>query len=80
MKRIFLFLSVIISASTATAQYKPTDKGSAVRFKIKNLGFSVNGSFTGLQGNIQFDPAHPDQSSFDVTVDAASVNTDNTDA
>ena len=77
MKRIFLFLSVIISASTATAQYKPTDRGSAVQFKIKNLGFSVNGSFNGLQGNIQFDPAHSDQCYFDVSVDAASVNTDN---
>src|ERR1700748_1041112 len=78
MQRIILFLSVIISATSANAQYKPTDQGSAVQFKIRNLGFSVNGSFSGLQGNIQFDPAHPDQSSFDVSVDAASVNTDNT--
>jgi len=77
MRRIFLFLSVIISATAVKAQYKPTDQGSAVQFKIKNLGFSVNGSFSGLQGTIQFDPAHPDQSSFDVSVDAASVNTDN---
>lgn len=78
MRRMSLFLSVIISATAATAQYKPTDQGSTVQFKIKNLGFSVNGSFSGLQGNIQFDPAHPDQCSFDVSVDAASVNTDNT--
>ncbi len=77
MKRIFLFLSVIISASSVTAQYKPTEQGSAVQFKIKNLGFNVNGSFAGLQGNIQFDPAHPDECHFDVSVDAASVNTDN---
>lgn len=77
MRRIILFLSVIISATAANAQYKPIDQGSTVQFKIKNLGFSVNGSFTGLQGSIQFDPAHPDQSSFDVSVDAASVNTDN---
>jgi polyisoprenoid-binding protein YceI len=77
MKRFFLFLSVIISASSAVAQYKPTDQGSAVQFKIKNLGFNVNGSFSGLAGNIQFDPAHPDQCHFDVSVDAASVNTDN---
>jgi polyisoprenoid-binding protein YceI len=77
MRRVFLFLSVIISVRSATAQYRPTDQGSAVQFKIKNLGFSVNGSFSGLQGSIQFDPAHPDQCSFDVTVDAASVNTDN---
>src|ERR1700759_4898972 len=77
MRRIILFLSVIISLTTARAQYKPVDQGSAVQFKIKNLGFNVNGSFSGLQGNIQFDPAHPDQSLFDVSVDAASVNTDN---
>jgi polyisoprenoid-binding protein YceI len=77
MERIILFLSVIISATAATAQYKPTDQGSTVQFKIKNLGFSVNGSFSGLQGNIQFDPAHPDQCNFDVSVDASSVNTDN---
>ena len=77
MKRFFLFLSVIISASSAVAQYKPTDQGSVVQFKIKNLGFNVNGSFSGLAGNIQFDPAHPDQCHFDVSVDAASVNTDN---
>jgi polyisoprenoid-binding protein YceI len=77
MRRIFLFLSVIILATAAKAQFKPTDQGSAVQFKIKNLGFSVNGSFTGLQGNIQFDPVHPEQCSFDVSVDAASVNTDN---
>jgi len=78
MKRIIFFLSVIISISTATAQYKPTDQGSAVQFKIKNLGFNVNGSFSGLQGTIQFDPAHPELCSFDVSVEAASVNTDNT--
>jgi polyisoprenoid-binding protein YceI len=77
MKRISLFLSAIILAASVTAQYKPTDQGSAVQFKIKNIGFNVNGSFNGLQGNIQFDPAHPDQCSFDVSVDAASVNTDN---
>jgi len=77
MKQVFLFLSVIISTTQVSAQYKPTDQGSAVQFKIKNLGFSVNGSFTGLQGTIQFDPAHPEHSSFDVSVDAASVNTDN---
>ena len=77
MKQIFLILSVIISASSVTAQFKPMDHGSTVQFKIKNFGFTVNGSFSGLEGNIQFDPAHPDQGHFDVSVDAASVNTDN---
>ncbi len=77
MRRLILFLSVIISGLAARAQYKPTDQGSVIQFKIKNLGFGVNGSFSGLQGNIQFDPAHPEQCHFDVSVDATTVNTDN---
>jgi polyisoprenoid-binding protein YceI len=59
------------------AQYKPSDKQSQVEFKIKNFGFSVSGSFTGLSGAITFDPAHPEAASFDVSIDANTVNTDN---
>jgi polyisoprenoid-binding protein YceI len=77
MKPIILFLSVILSATAAMAQYKPMEQGSTVLFKIKNLGFNVNGSFGGLEGDIQFDPAHPEECHFDVSVDAASVNTNN---
>ena len=66
------------AASVASApQYTPTDQGSSVTFKIKNLGFNVEGSFTGLKGKISFDPEHPTEASFDVTVDAAKINTDN---
>ena len=42
-----------------------------------NLGFNVNGSFGGLEGEIQFDPAHPELCHFGVSVDAASMNRDN---
>src|SRR5581483_11921432 len=59
------------------AQYKPVDNKSSVHFKIKTFGISVNGVFTGLDGTILFDPVHPGDSKFDVSVDANSVNTDN---
>jgi polyisoprenoid-binding protein YceI len=63
--------------TTVFCQYQPIDKGSKVGFKIKNLGFTVDGSFTGLSGKIVFDPQNVVASSFSVNVDAATVNTDN---
>ncbi len=77
MKKIFLLLLIAITGSFTMAQYKPVDNGSSVQFKIRNFGISTGGSFHGLQGNIRFDPAHPDNANFDVSIDAASVNTDN---
>jgi len=76
-----LFLSLLVAqiwVSVSFAQeYKPVDEGSAVAFEIKNLGFNTKGSFKGLDGRIVFDPNDLSKSSFDVTVDAATVNTDN---
>jgi polyisoprenoid-binding protein YceI len=80
MQYKFLFLCQligIIGFSQPPAQYTATDQGSTVTFTIKNLGFKVGGSFTGLQGKVSFDPSDLSKASFEVSVDAASVNTDN---
>jgi polyisoprenoid-binding protein YceI len=74
-KTIIIFFAAL--GKLACAQYKPVDNGSLVQFKIKNFGFSVPGSFTGLSGRIQFDPARLSEASFDVSIDVNSVNTDN---
>jgi polyisoprenoid-binding protein YceI len=58
-------------------QYAPTDQGSSVTFQVKNFGFTVDGSFTGLQGKIGFDPGHLSDAAFDVSVDASMINTGN---
>ena len=76
MKQILFFLAVTATL-TATAQYKPVDQGSAVRFSVNNFGFAVGGTFTGLRGSIVFDPQHAADGSFDVSLDASTVNTDN---
>jgi polyisoprenoid-binding protein YceI len=77
MEKIILFLLIFSAAKIASAQYKPADQGSALKFKIANFGFDVNGTFTDFQGNINFDPQNTGSSSFEVSIDAATVNTDN---
>jgi len=78
MKSILLISLLILSGRFAPTMFKPEDQGSSVQFTIRNLGFKVNGSFSGLDGKIQFDPNDLAASTFDVTVDANTVNTDNT--
>ena len=64
-------------AQTATHQYTPSDAGSSVTFSIKNFGLNSTGSFSGFLGNIVFDGQNPGGCSFDVTINAASINTNN---
>jgi len=78
MKQFFgLLLIQLVTAVCFAQEYKPTDQGSTVAFEIKNFGFNTKGSFSGLEGKINFDPKDVARSSFDVSVSAASVNTDN---
>jgi polyisoprenoid-binding protein YceI len=77
MKTIVLFMLIAITGNFALAQYKPVDQGSSLQFTIKNFGFDVTGTFTGLHGTIKFDPQKPVESNFDVSIDANTVNTDN---
>ncbi len=74
---VFFFLFQCLGTVLFAQHYTPRDDGSKVGFKIRNFGFNVEGFFKGLQGDIHFDPNDPAHSSFDVSVDAASVNTDN---
>jgi polyisoprenoid-binding protein YceI len=77
MKKIILFTIIALTANVVLAQYKPAEQGSSLQFIIKNFGFEVTGTFKGLQGDIKFDPQNPPADAFDVSIDAATVNTDN---
>jgi polyisoprenoid-binding protein YceI len=78
MKKIILLVAAaIFAANLSSAQYKPVEQGSSLAFTIKNFGFDVTGTFKGLQGDIKFDPNALPASTFDVSIDAATVNTDN---
>jgi polyisoprenoid-binding protein YceI len=52
-------------------------QASSIQFRIKNLGFTITGTLGGLAGSIRFDPAKPEEAAVEVTVDAATINTDN---
>lgn len=77
MKKRLLLALLLFTASASFAQYQPVDEGSALKFTINNLGFGVDGTFSGLAGKINFDMQNPSSAAFDVSIDAATVNTDN---
>jgi polyisoprenoid-binding protein YceI len=77
MKKVILFLLAALISGSALAQYKPSDQGSSLNFTIRNFGIEATGKFSGLQGVITFDPGNPAIGNFDVSIDAASVNTNN---
>jgi len=67
----------LIGIAAFSQQYKATETGSSVTFKIKNFGFETGGSFTGVDGKVSFDPTDVKKDSFDLSVDANTINTDN---
>ncbi len=69
----FIYSGSLCAQSTLT----PVDADSKIHFVIKNFGIKTNGDFKGLKGNIKFYPANLAASSFDVTVDAGTIDTDN---
>ena len=78
--RMKFFIGTIILSFVfliARSQLVPTDNESRVHFVIKNFGIKTGGDLTGLKGTIKFDPNNPTASSFDVTVDASTIDTDN---
>jgi polyisoprenoid-binding protein YceI len=74
---VILLFGLVAAGNHSSAQYTPTDQGSTIKFTINNFGFGVDGSFTGLQGSIDFDPQNLTSGKFDVSIDAGTVNTDN---
>ena len=77
MRALFAILLSLFVVRQGVAQEQPQAAGSSIQFKIKNLGFNVTGSLGAIAGQIRFDPAHPEEAAFDVSVDAATINTDN---
>lgn len=77
-KQLVWILTALIVTLHANGQaYVPVADSSAITFTIKNLGVKVQGSFAGPAGTIRFDPDHPENSAFDVSVAAATINTGN---
>ncbi len=76
MKSIInIFIAVLISLS-GFAQTINAGK-SLVSFEIGNLGFNtVDGTFKKMTGEVKFSPSDLSSSSFDICIDASTVDTD----
>jgi polyisoprenoid-binding protein YceI len=78
MKLIKLIIAFVAIGNFVQAQsLTTTDEGSKVHFMIKNFGIKVGGDFKGLKGTIVFNPKSLATSSFNVSVDAKTIDTDN---
>jgi len=76
IKKIFTAIALFCVVTAFGQNYAPVDAGSKVRFVIKNFGINTGGTFDGLAGTITFDPSNLATASFNVSVEAKSVNTD----
>lgn len=72
-----ILIAFIISSLGLNAQ-KIDSQDSRVLFEVGNLKINtVEGSFKGMRGNVKFNPSEIAKAEFDVCVDAATVDTDN---
>jgi polyisoprenoid-binding protein YceI len=78
-----LFAPVLLAVATSPALAADTlvvDRThSEAGFQVRHLFSNVRGRFTAFEGTIAMDPAKPEASSVTFTIDAASIDTDNTD-
>ena len=78
MRHLLLLLFLVSGSYLIKAQdFIAGDNGSKVHFTIKNFGISTGGDFKGVKGSVFFNPAFPSSAKFDVSVSAATVDTDN---
>ena len=77
LRSLLIFSFLIFSMASVAQKYKPADEGSKVHFIIKNFGIDTGGDISGLTGDINFVPANVTKSSFDVSADVGTIDTDN---
>lgn len=71
---------VCLGQVAAAGTYEIDASHAAINFKVSHLGFSnTSGSFPGISGTIHLDEEDINKSSVEVTIDPASVDTNNED-
>ncbi|MFI2811407.1 MULTISPECIES: YceI family protein [unclassified Microbulbifer] len=78
MKKIAIFLfAALIGATAQAAEYKIDTKGAHafIQFRIKHLGYSwLYGRFDEFSGSFEYDEKKPADSSINVEIDVASID------
>ena len=76
-KSIFPVIVLVIILTSAFTFFKSLEWKIGDNYSVKFDGGDPSGEFTGLKGAINFDPQDLVASSFDCTVDVATINTGN---
>jgi polyisoprenoid-binding protein YceI len=77
MKKIFVFIGVILIACSGVSNAQSPATRSAITFEIKNLGIITGGSISGLLTKVHFAPENLNSSILEASVDVSTINTDN---
>lgn len=78
IKHIFISTLFLLNTGLLFAQQSINSQESSVSFEISNMGYkTVEGSFSGMEGTIQFDTQNLKASHFNVCIATASIDTDN---
>lgn len=80
MRNVQIALLVITALQCSIVEIKAAQKdlpkaSSEVSFKIKNAGLNVDGKFEQFTTNISYDKENPEKTTFQGTIQVASVNT-----
>lgn len=75
--RLLLPAFLLVAPAFAADSYKIDSVHSEVGFKIRHLVAKTSGRFTAFQGTISVDSANMSNSTVEITIDTASINTDN---
>ncbi len=71
----FAVLLLAFTATTWAAERPVNYAKSEIGFSVKQMGVAVSGRFTRFTAKIDLDPAKPEKSSAEVTVDVGSIDT-----
>lgn len=74
--RLLLFAAVCLAATAqANDTFKIDPSHSTIAFKVRHMLGNAKGTFSKFSGTIDVDRDHPEQSSVNVTIAAASIDT-----
>jgi polyisoprenoid-binding protein YceI len=73
----FAIAAAAVMLLSAFTTFQSTDWKISEGYSIKFSSDNPSGVFTKMEGDIAFDPAHPEASKFNVSVDVNSINTGN---
>lgn len=76
-KPTILFLFILIAMGYGANAQKIIAAESIVNFSLENRGSEVKGTLGGMKGDVIFDKENLDKSSFNVTMNANTINTAN---